>query len=139
MVPYTRKFLPSAFWLTNIKLLQGISILCEPIEIKLFLQVIFNFKKYFNYFEKMVNFIYRKAQASFSWDWGPSFPTVGIWQPLSIEGFDTLFIDRFSANVKQIEGIFCFKSLEFISLCHLFLLWEAIELKLFVQVISAFR
>ncbi|VIO90956.1 Uncharacterized protein BM_BM675 [Brugia malayi] len=25
-----------------------------------------------------INFI-RKTQASFSWDWGPSFPTVGIW------------------------------------------------------------
>ena len=24
------------------------------------------------------NFI-RKEQASFSWDWGPSFPTQGIW------------------------------------------------------------
>ena len=21
----------------------------------------------------------RKEQASFSWDWGPSFPTMGIW------------------------------------------------------------
>uniref|UniRef100_A0A8C1XD14 Beta-mannosidase n=1 Tax=Cyprinus carpio TaxID=7962 RepID=A0A8C1XD14_CYPCA len=26
-----------------------------------------------------VNFI-RKAQSSFSWDWGPSFPTLGIWK-----------------------------------------------------------
>ena len=25
-----------------------------------------------------VNFI-RKEQCSFSWDWGPSFPTQGIW------------------------------------------------------------
>lgn len=25
-----------------------------------------------------VNFI-RKIQSSFSWDWGPAFPTVGIW------------------------------------------------------------
>lgn len=25
-----------------------------------------------------VNMI-RKMQASFSWDWGPSFPSVGIW------------------------------------------------------------
>ncbi|RKO99459.1 hypothetical protein CXG81DRAFT_20452 [Caulochytrium protostelioides] len=27
------------------------------------------------------NFI-RKSQCSFSWDWGPAYPTVGIWQPI---------------------------------------------------------
>uniref|UniRef100_A0A915EH97 beta-mannosidase n=1 Tax=Ditylenchus dipsaci TaxID=166011 RepID=A0A915EH97_9BILA len=29
----------------------------------------------------------RKIQASFSWDWGPAFPTVGIWKPIFIEYF----------------------------------------------------
>lgn len=38
-----------------------------------------------------VNYI-RKMQSSFSWDWGPSFPTQGIWKPLEIVGFDTLLI-----------------------------------------------
>ncbi|GIY65432.1 beta-mannosidase [Caerostris extrusa] len=38
-----------------------------------------------------VNYI-RKTQSSFSWDWGPSFPTQGIWKPLEIVGFDTLLI-----------------------------------------------
>ena len=27
----------------------------------------------------------RKAQYSFGWDWGPAFPTAGIWKPLYIE------------------------------------------------------
>uniref|UniRef100_A0A8C9VF12 beta-mannosidase n=1 Tax=Scleropages formosus TaxID=113540 RepID=A0A8C9VF12_SCLFO len=36
-----------------------------------------------------VNFI-RKAQSSFSWDWGPSFPTLGIWRDVRLEAFDAL-------------------------------------------------
>uniref|UniRef100_A0A673L2X4 Beta-mannosidase n=1 Tax=Sinocyclocheilus rhinocerous TaxID=307959 RepID=A0A673L2X4_9TELE len=35
-----------------------------------------------------VNFI-RKAQSSFSWDWGPSFPTLGIWKGVRLEVFNT--------------------------------------------------
>ena len=26
----------------------------------------------------------RKMQASFAWDWGPAFPSVGIWKPISV-------------------------------------------------------
>ncbi|KAF3845161.1 hypothetical protein F7725_008324 [Dissostichus mawsoni] len=36
-----------------------------------------------------VNFI-RKAQSSFSWDWGPSFPTMGLWRGVCLEAFDVL-------------------------------------------------
>ncbi|XP_023230069.1 beta-mannosidase-like isoform X1 [Centruroides sculpturatus] len=38
-----------------------------------------------------VNFI-RKVQSSFSWDWGPSFPTMGIWKNIGIEAYDTVII-----------------------------------------------
>ncbi|VDK19860.1 unnamed protein product, partial [Anisakis simplex] len=31
-----------------------------------------------------INFM-RKIQSSFAWDWGPTFPTVGIWQAISLE------------------------------------------------------
>ncbi|XP_043916993.1 beta-mannosidase [Protopterus annectens] len=34
-----------------------------------------------------VNFI-RKEQCSFSWDWGPSFPTQGIWRDIRIEAYN---------------------------------------------------
>lgn len=34
-----------------------------------------------------VNFI-RKIQSSFSWDWGPSFPSQGIWKDIEIVAFD---------------------------------------------------
>ncbi|CAG2176241.1 unnamed protein product, partial [Oppiella nova] len=37
------------------------------------------------------NFI-RKMASSFSWDWGPAFPTEGIWKPIGIEAFDKLVI-----------------------------------------------
>ncbi|XP_038584899.1 beta-mannosidase [Micropterus salmoides] len=36
-----------------------------------------------------VNFI-RKEQSSFSWDWGPSFPTMGLWKGVHLEAFDAL-------------------------------------------------
>ncbi|XP_013184621.2 beta-mannosidase-like [Amyelois transitella] len=34
----------------------------------------------------------RKMQASFSWDWGPAFPSVGIWQPATIEFYNGAII-----------------------------------------------
>lgn len=37
------------------------------------------------------NFI-RKIQSSFSWDWGPAFPTMGIWQPLLLEAVNTCIV-----------------------------------------------
>ena len=52
----------------------------------------------------------RKAQYSFGWDWGPSFPTMGIWRPvylLQTEApthisvlFETLNISASKAKVK---------------------------------------
>lgn len=38
-----------------------------------------------------VNFL-RKMQASFAWDWGPAFPSVGIWKPVFIEYFNETII-----------------------------------------------
>ncbi|XP_068087653.1 beta-mannosidase [Hyperolius riggenbachi] len=42
-----------------------------------------------------VNFI-RKNQCSFSWDWGPSFPTQGIWRDIRIEAYNLINMDRIS-------------------------------------------
>lgn len=41
------------------------------------------------------NFI-RKTQSSFSWDWGPAFPTVGFYQSAQIFSFDRFFLDSVS-------------------------------------------
>lgn len=43
-----------------------------------------------------VNFI-RKEQCSFSWDWGPSFPTMGLWKGVRLEAFDALRLIQVSA------------------------------------------
>uniref|UniRef100_A0A8D1Y6F7 Beta-mannosidase n=1 Tax=Sus scrofa TaxID=9823 RepID=A0A8D1Y6F7_PIG len=42
-----------------------------------------------------VNFI-RKEQCSFSWDWGPSFPTQGIWKDVRIEAYNICHLDYFT-------------------------------------------
>lgn len=31
----------------------------------------------------------RKMQASFSWDWGPAVPSIGIWKPAYFEVYNT--------------------------------------------------
>lgn len=38
-----------------------------------------------------VNFI-RKMPCSFSWDWGPSFPSTGIWKSIGLEGYSGIII-----------------------------------------------
>ncbi|XP_077520794.1 beta-mannosidase-like isoform X2 [Amblyomma americanum] len=38
-----------------------------------------------------VNLI-RKMPCSFSWDWGPSFPSTGIWKPIALEGYSGVLI-----------------------------------------------
>ncbi|XP_047466185.1 beta-mannosidase [Mugil cephalus] len=43
-----------------------------------------------------VNFI-RKEQSSFSWDWGPSFPTMGLWKGVRLEAFDTVHLLQVSS------------------------------------------
>ncbi|XP_019909909.2 beta-mannosidase isoform X2 [Esox lucius] len=62
-----------------------------------------------------VNFI-RKAQSSFSWDWGPSFPTLGLWKGVRLEAFNVLRLIHLSAVpvynsslsqwVVEVEGLF---------------------------------
>ncbi|KAM5255680.1 beta-mannosidase [Ctenodactylus gundi] len=42
-----------------------------------------------------VNFI-RKEQCSFSWDWGPSFPTQGIWKDVRIEAYSICHLNYFT-------------------------------------------
>ncbi|XP_062903035.1 beta-mannosidase isoform X1 [Mobula hypostoma] len=44
-----------------------------------------------------VNFI-RKEQCSFSWDWGPSFPTQGIWKDIRIEAYNICHLTYLTAT-----------------------------------------
>ncbi|XP_061699522.1 beta-mannosidase isoform X3 [Syngnathoides biaculeatus] len=50
-----------------------------------------------------VNFI-RKAQSSFSWDWGPSFPGAGLWKGVRLEAFDLLRLVQFAALPRYDAG-----------------------------------
>lgn len=50
------------------------------------------------------NFI-RKMQSSFSWDWGPAFPTMGIYDTqLSLVGFDSCVVLQFSVVPTMAAG-----------------------------------
>ncbi|KAJ6668857.1 hypothetical protein lerEdw1_012343 [Lerista edwardsae] len=49
------------------------------------------------------NFI-RKEQCSFSWDWGPSFPTQGIWKDIRIEAFNLYHLIYFSVTPLYVQS-----------------------------------
>lgn len=40
----------------------------------------------------------RKAQYSFGWDWGPSFPTLGLWKPVYLVQHSKAYIQNVSFN-----------------------------------------
>jgi beta-mannosidase len=42
----------------------------------------------------------RKAQYSFSWDWGPKLASSGLWRPIRLEGHHHLRIDNLFAEVQ---------------------------------------
>nr|XP_028599354.1 beta-mannosidase isoform X3 [Podarcis muralis] len=50
-----------------------------------------------------VNFI-RKEQCSFSWDWGPSFPTQGIWKDVRIEAYNLCHLLYFSVSPQYVQN-----------------------------------
>ncbi|CAJ0600375.1 unnamed protein product [Cylicocyclus nassatus] len=50
------------------------------------------------------NFI-RKAQYSFSWDWGPSFPTMGLWKGIDIIAFNNHTVTDFSFTTERRSNI----------------------------------
>uniref|UniRef100_A0A6P7FVN4 beta-mannosidase n=1 Tax=Diabrotica virgifera virgifera TaxID=50390 RepID=A0A6P7FVN4_DIAVI len=43
----------------------------------------------------------RKMQASFAWDWGPSFPSVGIWKDVYIQAFSESVIRYVVSDVSE--------------------------------------
>ena len=49
----------------------------------------------------------RKMQASFAWDWGPAFPSVGVWQPISLVRFSAAAIAhvKWSASENPIDRV----------------------------------
>ncbi|XP_023337040.1 beta-mannosidase [Eurytemora carolleeae] len=47
----------------------------------------------------------RKMQASFSWDWGPSAPSVGIWKPLHLVAFDNIRFKYVMWDVEEVNEL----------------------------------
>jgi len=45
----------------------------------------------------------RKAQYSFGWDWGPSFPTMGLWKPVYLVQRSKAFIQNVSFNTIKLK------------------------------------
>ena len=43
----------------------------------------------------------RKMQASFSWDWGPAFPSMGVWQPILLVASDFPRLDHITWSVVE--------------------------------------
>ncbi len=44
----------------------------------------------------------RKAQYSFGWDWGPSYPTTGIWRPVYLKAVEQAIIRSVSFNTEKL-------------------------------------
>jgi beta-mannosidase len=45
----------------------------------------------------------RKAQYSFGWDWGPSFPTLGLWKPVYLVQRSKAYIQNISFNTIELK------------------------------------
>jgi beta-mannosidase len=45
----------------------------------------------------------RKAQYSFGWDWGPSFPTSGIWRNVYLEEYADLRIENVTFHITKLN------------------------------------
>lgn len=46
----------------------------------------------------------RKAQYSFGWDWGPRFPTSGVWLPIRLEARSVARVESAYAKVISLDG-----------------------------------
>ncbi|HEX7814463.1 beta-mannosidase [Dyella sp.] len=46
----------------------------------------------------------RKANYQYGWDWGPRYVTIGIWQPIKLESWDTLRLDDFHIAQPHVDA-----------------------------------
>ncbi|GBP43204.1 Beta-mannosidase [Eumeta japonica] len=46
----------------------------------------------------------RKTQASFGWDWGPAFPSVGLWRPAFIEFYNGAKIRDVTVHMGKVDS-----------------------------------
>lgn len=60
-----------------------------------------------------------QEQSSFSWDWGPSFPTQGIWKDVRIEAYNICHLNYFMfspvyGKLRDVISCFSFLSLLYV-------------------------
>ncbi|XP_076092568.1 beta-mannosidase-like isoform X1 [Mytilus galloprovincialis] len=68
--------------------------------------------------ENHVQFI-RKCQCSFSWDWGPSYPAMGIWRDIYIQGYNNAVIrDVTAETLKGKDGTWQLSIEVFVEIPH---------------------
>ncbi|XP_058792427.1 beta-mannosidase [Phymastichus coffea] len=48
----------------------------------------------------------RKMPASFSWDWGPAFPSVGIWKDVELKPVQNILISEITTDVVKKNNLF---------------------------------
>ncbi|XP_011269832.2 beta-mannosidase [Camponotus floridanus] len=46
----------------------------------------------------------RKMQASFSWDWGPAFPSMGIWRDVELVSINDVWLNNVTSDVRKKEN-----------------------------------
>ena len=59
----------------------------------------------------------RTMQAQFSWDWGPAFPTMGIYKPIFIREIQSCQLSQFYAQPILVDG-FWEISVDLKAMCH---------------------
>lgn len=47
----------------------------------------------------------RKAPYQFGWDWGPTFPTMGIWKPVKLLGWSNVKIHSYSIHQQSVDSL----------------------------------
>ncbi|KAG6455463.1 beta-mannosidase [Manduca sexta] len=51
----------------------------------------------------------RKMQASFAWDWGPAFPSVGFWKPVTIEFYNNIIMRSVTTHIEKDDAFWYIK------------------------------
>lgn len=47
----------------------------------------------------------RKAPYQFGWDWGPTFPTMGIWKPVKLVGWNNVKIHSYAIHQQAVDSL----------------------------------
>ena len=64
----------------------------------------FRFKNYLKCFVFLLPRKTVKRSFPFSWDWGPAYPSMGIWRPIRIEAFDSVVVKYIKWNTRFSDG-----------------------------------